>query len=101
MRNPASIHSLATIGPSVKRHSNGVMLMANSGTILGAYWEVGRQLAKPSTIRPQVKICSLVEINDERRSKDRRPNCCLLSISNMYFRSSCDVCLFVCLQLMN
>ena len=77
MRNPASIHSRATISPSVKRHSNGVMLMANSGTILRAYWEVGGHLAKPSTIGPQVKICSLVEINDERRSKDRRPNCCL------------------------
>ena len=77
MRNPASIHSRATIGPLVKRHSNGVMLMANSGTSLRAYWEVGGHLAKPSTIGPQVKICSLVEINDERRSKDRRPNCCL------------------------
>ena len=71
MRNPASIHSRATIGLSMKRHSNGISLTANSGTILRAYWEVGGHLAKP-TIGPQVKICSLVEINDQRRSKDRR-----------------------------
>ena len=73
MRNPASIQSRATIGPPVKRHSNGVLLAADSGTILRAYWEVGGHLANPSsiqsraTIGPPVKICSLVEINDQRR----------------------------------
>ena len=36
---PASNQSGATIGPSAKRHLNGVSLGADSGPIVIAYWE--------------------------------------------------------------
>ena len=58
-------------------------LRAESRTILRAYCEVGVHWANPASIQSRatigqpVKHCSLVEINDQRRSKDRRPNCCL------------------------
>ena len=56
---------------------------ADSRTILRAYCEVGGHWANPASIQSRatidqpVKNCSLVEINDQRMSKDRRPNCCL------------------------
>ena len=42
---------------------------------MGGHWANLASIQSRATIGPPVKNCSLVEINDQGMSKDRRPNC--------------------------
>ena len=87
MRNPASIQSHATVGPAYEWPFTGGPIVARFYVLIVKWAAIGlirgggganqASIQSRATIGQLVKNCSLVEINDQRRSKDRRPNCCL------------------------
>ena len=87
MRNPASIQSHVTVGPAYEWRFTGGPIVARFYVLIVKWAAIGltrggggggganqASIQSRATIGQLVKNCSLVEINDQRRSKDRRPN---------------------------